>query len=157
MHRTIWAVKRAHFKTWAWNWRLLRTLKVKVTPAQFDALYVLAERGVMMQSKLQQALGVARSTISELLKDLARAQLVARGTRFREGRDVRLTAAGKGVVDSAWTLQTDVEEKIIDAFGDWRARTFVKQVFVERLCRHLWRAAGVIGFGRVYRWLPYED
>jgi DNA-binding MarR family transcriptional regulator len=145
MHRTIWAVKRAHFKTWAWNWRLLR--QVKVTPAQFDALYVLAERGVMMQSKLQYALGVARSTISELLKELARVGLVARGVRFRDGKDVRLTAA----------LQTEVEDKVIDAFGDWRARTFVKQVFLERLCRHLWRAAGVIGFGRVYRWLPYED
>lgn len=155
MHRTIWAVKRAHFKTWAWNWKLLRALKV--TPAQFDALYVLAERGVMMQSKLQQALGVARSTISELLKELARVQLVARGTRFREGRDVRLTAAGKSVVDRGWDLQMEVDDRVIDAFGDWRASTFVKQVFVERLCRHLWRAAGAMGFGRVYRWLPYED
>ena len=155
MHRTIWAVKRAHFKTWAWNWRLLRPLKV--TPAQFDALYVLAEHGVMMQSKLQYALGVARSTISELLKELARLGLVARGERFREGKDVRLTAVGRDVVDRAWSLLTKVEERVIEAFGDWRERTFVKQLYLERLCRHLWRAAGVVGFGRVYRWLPYED
>jgi DNA-binding MarR family transcriptional regulator len=155
MHRTIWAVKRAHFKTWAWNWKLLRALKV--TPAQFDALYVLAERGVMMQSKLQQALGVARSTISELLKELARRGVVVRGSRFRDGKDVRLTAAGKSVVDRAWRLQMDVEDRVIEAFGDWRSPTFVKQVFLERLCRYLWRAAGVVGFGRVYRWLPYED
>jgi DNA-binding MarR family transcriptional regulator len=155
MHRTIWAVKRAHFKTWAWNWKLLRRLKV--TPAQFDALYVLSERGVMMQKKLQETLGVARSTVSELLKELARVRLVVRGARDRDGRDVRLTDVGRDIVDKAWEILTEVEERVIEAFGGWNRRPFVKQVIVERLCRHLWRAAGVIGFGRVYRWLPYDD
>jgi DNA-binding MarR family transcriptional regulator len=156
MHRTIWAVKRAHFKTWAWTRGVLR--KFNVTPAQFDALFVLSERGVMMQSKLQKALGVVRSTVSELLRDLERAQLVARGTRFRSGRDVKLTAAGKKVVDRAWASQGDVEDEVTKAFGSlWSAKTFLKQVLVERFCRHLWRAAKAPGFARVYRWLPYDD
>ena len=154
MHRTIWAVKRAHFKTWAWNWKLLR--KLKVTPAQFDALYLLSERGVMMQSKVQAALGVARSTVSELLKEMARVGLVVRGVRFREGRDVRLTEAGKKIVDDAGWLLTEVEDSVMNAFR-WSDGAMMTLVMMERWCRYLWRAAGAMGFGRVYWWMPYED
>jgi len=154
MHRTIWAVKRAHFKTWAWNWKLLR--KLKVTPAQFDALYLLSERGVMMQSKVQAALGVARSTVSELLKEMARVGLVVRGVRFREGRDVRLTEAGKKIVEDAGWLLTEVEDSVLNAFR-WSDGAMMTLVMMERWCRYLWRAAGAMGFGRVYWWMPYED
>jgi DNA-binding MarR family transcriptional regulator len=156
MHRAIWAVKRAHWKTWAWTRRVLR--KLDVTPARFDALYAIHEHGVIMQSKLQRLLGVVRSTISELLRDLERLGLVVRGARCRSGRDVRLTEAGHDVIASAWLAQSDVDDEIFDVFGGPESsRSYVRLLLLERFCRHLRRAAGDMGRARVYAWLPYED
>ena len=156
MHRAVWAVKRAHWKTWAWTRQVLR--KLNVTPARFDALYALHEHGVMMQSKLQRLLGVVRSTISELLRDLERLGLVQRGTRFRNGRDVRLTNAGRDLIAQAWLTQSDVDDEIFDAFGGPElVGAYVRLLLLERFCRHLRRAAGDMARTRVYAWLPYED
>lgn len=156
MHRAIWAVKRAHWKSWAWTRKVLR--KLNVTPARFDALYAIHERGVMMQSTLQRVLGVVRSTVSELLRDLERLGLVVRGARFRNGRDVRLTEAGQELIATAWFTQWHVDDEIFDRFGgSERSGAYVRVLLLERFCRHLRRAAGDTGRARVYAWLPYDD
>ena len=156
MHRAIWAAKRAHWKTWAWTRGVLR--KLNVTPARFDALYALREHGAMMQSKLQRVLGVVRSTVSELLRDLERLGFVVRGARVRGGRDVRLTQAGRDLVARAWLTQSDVDDEIFAVFGGPDlVGAYVRLLLLERFCRHLRRAAGDTGHARVYAWLPYED
>jgi DNA-binding MarR family transcriptional regulator len=132
--------------------------KLNVTPARFDALYALRERGVMMQSKLQRVLGVVRSTVSELLRDLERLGLVVRGARCRNGRDVRLTKAGHDLIARAWLTQSDVDDAIFDAFGGPElSGAYVRLLLLERFCRHLRRAAADSANTRVYGWLPYVD
>ncbi len=156
MHRAIWAVKRAHWKSWAWTRRVLR--KLNVTPARFDVLYALHERGVMMQSKLQRLLGVVRSTISELLRDMDRLGLVVRGARLRNGREVQLSEAGRQLIAASWLTQSKVDDDIFGAFGGLMVSgSWVRLLLLERFCRHLRRAAGHAGRARVYAWFPYDD
>lgn len=156
MHRAIWAVKRAHWKSWAWMRRVLR--KLNVTPARFDALFAIHERGVIMQSQLQRVLGVVKSTISELLRDLERVGLVVRGARFRSGRDVRLTNAAKELVECAWLAQAKVDDAIFEVFGGLEStRAHVRVLLLERFCRHVQRAAGHLGPCRVFGWVPYDE
>jgi DNA-binding MarR family transcriptional regulator len=132
--------------------------KARVTPARFDALYVLFERGAMRQSTLQRALGVVRSTASELLRDLERLRLVTRGARCRTGRDVQITREGRDVVDRAFAAQMAVDDAITHAFGRcWLRATLAKIVLLERFCRNLRRASDDVGYARVYDWLAYDD
>ncbi len=112
----------------------------------------------MMQSALQALLGVVRSTVSELLRDLEKRGLVVRGPRRRDGRDVKLTPAGESVVERAYFTRMEIDDAITDAFGDpWSTRTYARLLVFERFCRHLRRACGDESFGRVYGWLTDDD
>ena len=158
MHRATWAVKRAHYKSWAFERRVLKRRKVAITPARFDALHVLSERGKMAQGTLQRVLGVVRSTVSELLKDLEMRGLVQRGARTRSGRSVQISAAGKAIIGAApaYWAQFDVGEALIEVFGCSNAGD-IGIYLLERACRRVRRASGNISFERIYGWLPYHE
>ena len=155
MHRATWAVKRAHYKSWAFERKVLKKHKVAITPARFDALYVLLERGRMMQATLQRVLGVVKSTVSELLKDLEKRGLVHRGARTRSGRVVQISDAGKSTIGTAnaYWAQFDIQADLIDAFQDSGFGICV----LERACRRVRKAAGHISFERIYKWVPYYE
>ena len=158
MHRTTWAAKRAHYKSWAFQWRLLKRRRVAITPARFDALHVLAERGRMAQGTLRRLLGVVKSTLSELLRDLELRGLVERGARTRSGRSVEISRAGKGVVDDAeayWS-QSDFEEALFERLG-YSNKAQISAYLFERICRRIRLASEDVGFGRIYGWLPYYE
>jgi len=77
MHRGIWAVKRAHWWSWMKAQKLLRMWgKSGLTPARFDVLFVLEERGKMMQKRLRHVLNVVGSTMSEMLGDLRKKEIL---------------------------------------------------------------------------------
>jgi DNA-binding MarR family transcriptional regulator len=93
MHGVSFWFKRAH-------WSAVRLGRAVVgpfglTPARFDVLFLL-EQGVLAQSALRRLLGVARSTMSTMVRRLVELGLVVRkraGDRRTWGLD--LTAEGR--------------------------------------------------------------
>src|SRR6185312_17351015 len=111
MHRAIWAVKKAHWRTWAASWRMLR--KSGVTPARFDVIHCLVKAGgSMRQESLRRALAVVKSTLSETLAKMEKLGFVSRSRRTRSGRVVQLTAKGLAVPRATFGPECDVEETI---------------------------------------------
>ena len=163
MHRAIWAVKRAHWWTWMAARKLLREkssdrAKVALTPARFDVLFALLERGKMMQRSLRKVLGVVASTISEMLKDLEARGLVVRGPRSKAGRSVELTAKGKVALDHSWWPYYGVDDVVATAFGDDRGADWdVRMLLWERTCRRLRHACGDTQFTKPFGWVIYEE
>ncbi len=95
MDPVFFTIKRAYYATLKLTRRALGAMGL--TAARFDlldALYKLGNRTIHLQSQLRRGLGVARSTISEMMRSLERLGLV---TRRRDGRDciVALTAEGR--------------------------------------------------------------
>jgi DNA-binding MarR family transcriptional regulator len=154
MHRAIWAVKRAHWRSWAAGRRLLRG--TGVTPARLDVLQCLwSAGGTMAQKAVQGALGAARSTVSEMLAVLEKRGWVTRGRRDRHGRTVTLTDEGRVAFGEAFEAQMIAYDRIGDAFGSltWPGRVDV----LERLCRRVRVAFGDAAQLVLYRWLYEED
>ena len=158
MHRTTWAAKRAHYKSWAFQRRVLKQKQVAITPARFDALHVLSKRGKIAQGTLRRLLCVVKSTLSELLRDLELRGLVERGPRTRSGRTVKISRAGREIARGApayWS-RSDVSEKLFQRFGYSNAADISAYLF-ERICRRIRLASGDVGFGRIYDWVPYYE
>ncbi len=102
MHPVFFTIKRAYYATLKLTRRALAAMGL--TAARFellDALYRLGTRCVHLQSHLRRALGVARSTISVMMRSLERLGLVE---RRRDGRDVlvELTPEGRRRVRRAF-------------------------------------------------------
>lgn len=102
MDALMFGVKRAH-------WSMVKTFGAALdqdcgmTPARFDALYVVFYSGGKRLSTTQQALrrmlGIARSTMSRMLRSLAQLGLVALSEEPRgRTRIVELTARGVAIV-----------------------------------------------------------
>jgi hypothetical protein len=96
MHFVSFAAKRAYYAT-------LRTGRVlarhfDLTPARFDILLAVGRlhRGRLRQSRLRGMLGIARSTLSTMLKRMEALGLVRREQSEVDGRtlDVLITAEG---------------------------------------------------------------
>ncbi len=95
MDPVFFTIKRAYYATLKLTRRALAAMGL--TAARYDlldALYKLGTRTVSLQSQLRRALGVARSTISRMMRSLEQLGLV---TRRRDGRDciVALTPEGR--------------------------------------------------------------
>jgi len=159
MHRAIWAVKRAHWWTWMKARRLLRqTTKRPLTPARFDVLFVLSERGRMMQRTLRHVLGVVGSTMSEMLGDLEKSGFVARGPRSRAGRSVELTEVGDRALSNAFSAYMAIDDVIGQAFGGaWSETSFGRLLIWERVCRRVRHACGDRQFARPFGWMEERD
>jgi DNA-binding MarR family transcriptional regulator len=154
METMIFGVKRAFYATWNITRPVLADFGL--TPARYDVLYAIVDAdtqyGVCPQRKLWKALGVARSTMSKLLRSLEELGLVRRErwSIDRRQRYVSLTALGRLrlqrahrslvlgnhiplAVDSAlteppWVVRFDENEVEVRAspdVGDER-RTFIK-------------------------------
>ena len=158
MHRAIWAVKKAHWRTWAASWRMLR--KCGVTPARFDVIHCLVKAGgSMRQESLRRALAVVKSTLSETLARMEKLGFVSRSRRTRWGRVVQLTAKGLAVPGATFGPECDVEETIAMGFGAyWNPRKRTLSVLaLERLCKSVRRAFGETRPPRLYDWLDVDD
>ncbi len=95
MDPVFFTIKRAYYATLRLTRRALAAMGL--TAARFDlldALYRLGTRCVHLQSNLRRGLGVARSTVSRMMRSLEQLGLVR---RRRDGRDclVELTAEGR--------------------------------------------------------------
>ncbi len=102
MDPVFFTIKRAYYATLKLTRRALAALGL--TSARYDlldALYRLGTRTSPFQSDLRRALGVARSTISVMMRALERIGLVR---RRRSGRDmlVELTPEGRRCVRRAF-------------------------------------------------------
>ncbi len=94
MDPVFFTIKRAYYATLRLTRRALAAMGL--TAARFDlldALYKVGTRTVTLQSQLRRALGVARSTISVMMRSLERIGLV---TRRRDGRDVVVALTPEG-------------------------------------------------------------
>lgn len=159
MHRGIWAVKRAHWWTWMKARRLLKETwpYSTLTPARFDVLFVLQQRGRMMQRKLRHVLNVVGSTMSEMLADLEKRGLVVRGARSRAGRSVEISAKGVDAIENSIQAYYCVDDTIGNAFGSWFDESCGRFVLWERVCRRVRHACGDSLFPRAFEWLVDFD
>jgi DNA-binding MarR family transcriptional regulator len=140
------------------SWRLLRQRRKPLTPARFEVLFVLSERGRMMQRGLRRVLNVVASTMSEMLGDLERRGFVVRGPRSRAGRSVELTKAGDDALANAFVAYMEVDDTIGNAFGGaWFDDSCTKLLIWERLCRRVRHACGDTLFKRAFGWIKEPD
>lgn len=98
MHPVSFAFKRGHIRAVVTHRDLLR--RFGITPARFDALYILRWKGgVCYQSEIWQELDLHPSTISRMLKSMEQRGLVVRervyGTLI-DAREVTVTLTRKG-------------------------------------------------------------
>jgi len=160
MHRAIWAVKRAHWWTWKKARRLLRALgKALLTPARFDVLFALEERGGrMMQKSLRGVLNVVGSTMSEMLGDLESKGFVTRGSRSKAGRSVEISEKGRKAISTSFMAYMEVDETIGEAFGGaWFGDSCARLLIWERVCRRVRHACGDTQFKRAFGWIQESD
>lgn len=121
MHVLYFDLKRAFQGTLKVNRPLLE--RHGITPARFDLLYCIHKEkyGVLRQSEVRKALGVARPTTSRMVRSLVELGLVIRKREFYDSRQrsLRLSVAGKKVVRR-------VLRKLIrsDVVGRWVRRAF---------------------------------
>jgi DNA-binding MarR family transcriptional regulator len=134
--------------------------KATLTPARFDVLFVLEERGKMMQLSLRRVLNVVGSTMSEMLGDLEARGLVVRGPRSRAGRSVDISERGRDAMADSFLAYMDVDEVIGDAFGGdgvWYGSSCGRLLIWERVCRRVRHACGDTLFKRAFGWIQEPD
>ena len=159
MHRGIWAVKRAHWWTWMKARRLLRKReRAPLTPARFDVLFVLEERGKMMQRSLRRILNVVGSTMSEMLGDLENSGFVDRGPRSKAGRTVAISKKGRDAISNSFAAYMEIDDVIGDAFGGaWYGDSCTRLLLWERVCRRVRHTCGDTLFKRAFGWIQEPD
>jgi DNA-binding MarR family transcriptional regulator len=118
MDDVLFGVKRAHLAN---NWWALGKLReFGITPARFDLMRMIYERNFRWaQSELRRALGVARATISVMVRALVKLGWIEREKNPFDRRtfDCVLTYEGRRVVASVMSalVWPKVIRKIIDA------------------------------------------
>ena len=118
MDDVFFGVKRAHLAT---NWWALSKLReLGVTPARFDLMRMIYERNYRWsQSELRRALGVARATISRMMRALVKLGWITRQVNpfDRRTRSCTLTYEGRRVVASVMSalVWPRVIAKVVDA------------------------------------------
>jgi hypothetical protein len=141
--------------------RLLgRRRESMLTPARFDVLFVLEERGKMMQRTLRRVLNVVGSTMSEMLGDLEARGLVERGKRSRAGRSVEVSKKGRDAIADSFIAYMGIDDAIGDAFGGasaWLGDSCVRLLIWERVCRRVRHACGDTQFERAFGWIQEPD
>jgi len=119
MDDVFFGVKRAHLAVNAWALARLKK-QFGVTPARFDLMRLIYERNFQwIQSELRMRLGVARATISRMLRSLEKLGWIERKPNpwDRRTRDCLLTYEGRRVVASVMSalIWPKVIAKIVDA------------------------------------------
>ena len=117
MDDVLFGVKRAHLAVN--RWALLRLREFGVTPARFDLMRMIYERNFLrVQSELRRRLGVARATISRMLRSLEKLGWITREPNpfDRRTRDCVLTYEGRRIVASVMSalIWPRVIKRIVD-------------------------------------------
>jgi DNA-binding MarR family transcriptional regulator len=129
-----------------------------LTPARFDVLFVLEQRGKMMQRSLRHVLNVVGSTMSEMLGDLEKRGLIARGRRSRAGRSVEISEKGRDAIAHSFIAYMEVDDVIGDAFGGaWFDKSCGRLLIWERVCRRVRHVCGDTLFKRAFEWIEEPD
>ena len=99
---------------------------VGLTPQQFFVLYAL-ENEQMALSVLSDAVGSDRSTISEMVTRLTDAGLVDKldGPLDRRIRVIRLTRAGRALLNRAKPLAVDAEKQVVELIPAAQRKQFL--------------------------------
>ncbi len=154
MDDVFFGVKRAHLAVN--GWALGRLREFGVTPARFDLMRLIYDRNYRwVQSELRGRLGVARATISRMLRSLERLGWVVREVNpyDRRTRDCVLTYEGRRVVASvmsALVWPRVIKSLVDDAFHTKDVEQ--ERVAVEWLARRLvvafamYRVSAFVGF-----------
>ena len=154
MDDVLFGVKRAHLANNCWALAKLR--EFGVTPARFDLMRLIYDRNYRwVQSEIRLRLGVARATISRMLRSLERLGWIERVVNpfDRRTRDCLLTYEGRRVVASVLSalVWPRVIAKVVDvALGGDVAK---ERSAVELLARRLViafairRASACVGMG----------
>jgi DNA-binding MarR family transcriptional regulator len=143
MMRILSNVKRTHWASWAACRRFVRTCEVDgLTPARFDVIQLLHRNGPMLQDAIRKALGVVKSSASELLARLEECGFVRRShARYRVGRRVELTKVGEDAYRTVIYTEGELETLC-------HALRYLQWRYIERMC---------VVIGRVFRKpLPVE-
>jgi DNA-binding MarR family transcriptional regulator len=155
MDDVFFGVKRAHLAVNAWALGKLK--EFGVTPARFDLMRLIYDRDYRwVQSELRLQLGVARATISRMLRSLEKLGWIERKPNLfdKRTRDCLLTYEGSRIVASVMSalIWPKVIAKIVDAAfhntdvdgernaAEWLARRLVI-AFAYR------RASAIVGYG----------
>jgi DNA-binding MarR family transcriptional regulator len=118
MDDVLFGVKRAHLANN--RWALLQLRDFGITPARFDLMRMIYERNYRWaQSELRRALGVARATISVMVRALVKLGWIEREKNPFDRRtlDCVLTYEGRRIVASVMSalIWPKVIKKQIDA------------------------------------------
>ena len=152
MDDVFFGVKRAHLAVN--GWALGRLREFGITPARFDLMRLIYDRNYRwVQSELRARLGVARATISRMLKALERLGWIAREVNpfDRRTRDCVLTHEGRRVVASVMTaliwprvikhvVDDALHTKDVDGerkAAEWLARRLVIAFAAYRVAAHV--------------------
>jgi DNA-binding MarR family transcriptional regulator len=135
-------LKRGHLKAVQFHKTL--TKQFNLTPARFDAMYVLRiNGGACKQRVIWETLGLSASTICKMLRSMEDVGLVWRETNEEDkrARVVHLTKFGLACVVAAMKLflRVDALRNFYDAMHP-DGRDFIKMCagWVERIARKLW-------------------
>jgi DNA-binding MarR family transcriptional regulator len=154
MDDVLFGVKRAHLANN--RWALLTLREFGITPARFDLMRLIYDRNFRWaQSELRLRLGVARATISRMVRSLVKLGWIERERNAVDRRtfDCVLTYEGRRVVASVMSalVWPKVIKKIVDAALGGDAET--ERSAVELLARRLViafampRISGLVGLG----------
>ena len=156
MDDVFFGVKRAHLAV-NW-WARLKLKDFRVTPARFDLMRLLYERHAFqwVQSELRSRLGVARATISRMLRSLERLGWIERKPNVwdKRTRDCILTYEGRRIVASVMSalIWPKVIAKIVDAsfhsddvVGERKAAEWLARRLVIAFAMR--RASAFVGLG----------
>ncbi len=154
MDAILFGVKRAHM---ALEHRLAAKILAPygLTPARFDALYVIDNVWGKSQASVRRALGIAGTTLGRMLKSLEALAFVVREPLSRgRRRYVRLTARGLRVLRRAKRrTQKDARRRIDSTFAQSPATSFEDRENVEWWCRTIRTRLGD-GAYIYYPWHP---
>jgi DNA-binding MarR family transcriptional regulator len=146
MLRMISNIKKTHWVAWAECNRRVRRLRIAgMTPARFDVIQLLHRNGPMLQSAIRKTLGVVKSSVSELLRELESFGFITRSrARHRVGRRVTLTEKGETTYTTLWDCQCELE---INLCGIILKFAWPLEKICLRFCERLERALAVDVFG----------
>lgn len=160
MDAVFFAVKQAHLAAGRVGRRLLEGMGL--TPARFDLLVAIGSAPGPMQSEVRKMLGVARSTLSELVSAIEGLGWVRREpSQDRRTRNLVLTRRGKALL--LWAYRRFINRGLVPlaidaALASGDPETDVEQGRFELVgaCVTLWRAFGRDPPRDLYLWHP-ED
>ncbi len=154
MDQVFFAVKRAHHAVLKFSRRALA--RFGVTPARFDMMQAIMLFDGATQLELRKWLGLARSSVSEMLAALERTGLIWR-MRHRRTRMVFLSQKGEALFERVFDacLNTgDVPVMVDGVLTDYDAEkdSLQKRFEVHDLCARLRSAFGDSARSDLYPW-----